>query len=76
MSFGWLSQDLPEDQFRAVVLHEFGHALGLIHEHPARWNRPALGAGNASVIITVNDVIERAAGAAHDDGPHPKQESK
>lgn len=33
MNFGWLSQDLPEDQFRAVVLHEFGHALGLIHEH-------------------------------------------
>ena len=23
----------PEDSLRAVVLHEFGHALGLIHEH-------------------------------------------
>jgi hypothetical protein len=33
-----------EDQIRRVVLHEFGHALGLVHEHqsPAagiQWNR-------------------------------------
>lgn len=33
MHFGWLEDDLPDDQFRSVVLHEFGHALGLIHEH-------------------------------------------
>ena len=36
MNFGWLDQ--------GVILHEFGHALGLIHEHqnPAggiKWNR-------------------------------------
>jgi serralysin len=33
MQFGWLSTTTPDDSLRAVVLHEFGHALGLIHEH-------------------------------------------
>lgn len=44
MNFGWLSEDSTEEELRGVVLHEFGHALGLVHEHqsPAggiRWNR-------------------------------------
>lgn len=33
MNFGWLTVDSPEDELRRVVLHEFGHAIGLIHEH-------------------------------------------
>jgi serralysin len=33
MNFGWLEADTPEAEVRRVVLHEFGHALGLIHEH-------------------------------------------
>lgn len=33
MNFGWLHDTLPDAEFRSVVLHEFGHALGLIHEH-------------------------------------------
>ncbi|OIN57612.1 matrixin family metalloprotease [Arsenicibacter rosenii] len=44
MNFGWLNDLTPEREFKRVVLHEFGHALGLIHEHqsPAvniNWNR-------------------------------------
>ncbi|WP_119790755.1 M12 family metallopeptidase [Flavobacterium anhuiense] len=44
INFGWLSDDLPERDYKQVVLHEFGHALGLIHEHqsPAasvKWNK-------------------------------------
>ena len=36
-----------DDEIRRVVLHEFGHALGLIHEHqnpntPIAWNRAAV----------------------------------
>ena len=43
MNLGWMSLDLGLDEARAVVLHEFGHALGLIHEHmnpsqPIDWN--------------------------------------
>ena len=47
MNYGWLTPDSPNDEVRRVVLHEFGHALGLIHEHqnPKRaiqWNRDAV----------------------------------
>lgn len=47
MNYGWLTPDSPEDELRRVVLHEFGHAMGLIHEHqnpdkPISWNRAAV----------------------------------
>jgi hypothetical protein len=47
MNYGWLTPASSDDEVRRVVLHEFGHALGLIHEHqnPAggiRWNRAAV----------------------------------
>ncbi|MET0981911.1 MAG: M12 family metallopeptidase [Telluria sp.] len=47
MNYGWLTPDSPDDELRRVVLHEFGHALGLIHEHQnpeggIRWNRDAV----------------------------------
>jgi len=32
MNFGWL-RTANDEEARRVVLHEFGHALGLIHEH-------------------------------------------
>ncbi|MCY7759728.1 hypothetical protein [Bacillus inaquosorum] len=33
MNFGWLHPNTPEVEYSRVVLHEFGHALGCIHEH-------------------------------------------
>ncbi len=33
MNLGWMSLGLEEMKAKAVVLHEFGHAIGLIHEH-------------------------------------------
>jgi hypothetical protein len=47
MNFGWLTVDSSDDVIRRVVLHEFGHAIGLIHEHqnpkhPIQWNKDAV----------------------------------
>lgn len=33
MNYGWLEPDTPQVEYNRVVLHEFGHALGCIHEH-------------------------------------------
>lgn len=45
MNYGWLTPDSQDDEVKRVVLHEFGHALGLIHEHQnpgskINWNKP------------------------------------
>lgn len=48
MNFGWLTSDSVDSELRRVVLHEFGHALGLIHEHQnpkdggIQWDREAV----------------------------------
>ncbi|KAL8342348.1 hypothetical protein RB601_005013 [Gaeumannomyces tritici] len=44
MNFGWLKDSTPEREFSRVITHEFGHALGCIHEHqspatPILWNK-------------------------------------
>jgi Astacin (Peptidase family M12A) len=33
MNYGWLRSDSRDDEYSRVVLHEFGHALGCVHEH-------------------------------------------
>ena len=43
MNFGWLRDGTSETEWRRVVIHEFGHALGAIHEHQnpsggIKWN--------------------------------------
>lgn len=46
MNLGWLYEGMVDtEELRRVVLHEFGHALGLEHEHSSPmlgvdWNRP------------------------------------
>lgn len=47
MNYGWLTPDSDDDELQRVVLHEFGHSLGLIHEHQnpeggIKWNEPAV----------------------------------
>jgi len=47
MNFGWLDPGVSDDEARRVILHEFGHALGLIHEHQnpvhaIKWNKDAV----------------------------------
>lgn len=33
MNFGWFNDNTSDTEFSRTVVHEFGHALGLIHEH-------------------------------------------
>lgn len=33
MNYGWLTPVSTQQEIEEVVLHEFGHALGLLHEH-------------------------------------------
>lgn len=47
MNFGWLTPTTGNDEYSRVVTHEFGHALGLIHEHQnpvtdIPWNKQAV----------------------------------
>jgi hypothetical protein len=47
MNFGWLTPQSDDITLQSVVLHEFGHALGLIHEHQnpnhrIDWDRAAV----------------------------------
>lgn len=47
MNYGWLTPTSEDEEIQRVVLHEFGHALGLIHEHQnpkggIQWNEPAV----------------------------------
>ncbi len=47
MNYGWFHANTPEEELRRVTLHEFGHALGLHHEHQNRnnniqWNKEAV----------------------------------
>jgi hypothetical protein len=45
MYFGWLTPTTADDEYSRVVIHEFGHAIGAIHEHnhpdnQIPWNKP------------------------------------
>ena len=45
MNYGWLYPDTEDEEYHRTVLHEFGHALGCIHEHQhpsggIPWDKP------------------------------------
>jgi hypothetical protein len=47
MNFGWLEDDTDDTEYRRVVIHEFGHAIGAVHEHQVpkggiKWNLQAV----------------------------------
>jgi serralysin len=47
INFGVLRADSPQTEYDKFVLHEFGHAIGCIHEHqtgiaPVVWDKPVV----------------------------------
>ena len=47
MNYGWFTDATAETEFRRVIIHEFGHVLGLIHEHSSSlasipWNKDSV----------------------------------
>jgi hypothetical protein len=61
MNFGWLTADSDDGEYDRVVLHEFGHALGAIHEHQSPdvtipWDPPKVYAYYALQGWTTADV--------------------
>ncbi|KAF9038885.1 hypothetical protein BDP27DRAFT_1183588, partial [Rhodocollybia butyracea] len=47
MNYGWFNDNTPDEEFSRTVVHEFGHALGCVHEHQQpnaniQWNKPVV----------------------------------
>lgn len=47
MNFGWFNENTSDNEFSRTTIHEFGHMLGLIHEHlhpdaGIPWNKPVV----------------------------------
>jgi hypothetical protein len=63
MNYGWLEPNTATREYQRVVRHEFGHALGMIHEHqnPAAagvipWDKPKVYAYYAQQGWSTDDV--------------------
>jgi hypothetical protein len=61
MNYGWLEPNTSLREYQRVVRHEFGHALGMIHEHQnpgasIPWDKPKVYAHYARQRWTKDDV--------------------
>lgn len=61
MNYGWLEPNTSLREYQRVVRHEFGHALGMIHEHQnpgasIPWDKPKVYAYYARQGWTKDDV--------------------
>lgn len=47
MHYGWFNKNTTDEEYKRTILHEFGHTLGLCHEHQnplgdIHWNKPVV----------------------------------
>jgi hypothetical protein len=47
MNYGWFTDTTDDEEFRRTIVHEFGHAIGCIHEQASTvasipWNKPVV----------------------------------
>jgi len=64
MNYGWLERNTKDEEYSRTVLHEFGHALGCIHEHSIPslkipWNKKLVYAYYAQQGWTKEDVDQQ-----------------
>ena len=64
MNFGWLTDTTQEIEFARTILHEFGHALGCIHEHQSPlaeipWDKPRVYQYYATHFGWSTDLVDR-----------------
>ena len=75
MNFGWFNNFTSEKEFRRVILHEFGHALGLLHEHkhsqtPFKWNIPKVYAFYQTKLGWTKEQVRREVIERYTDNSH------
>ncbi len=64
MNYGTLNVNSKEKDYNRFVLHEFGHVLGLVHEHqnpdgnPIQWNKPLIIAYYTKYKILTREEVE------------------
>lgn len=61
MNFGWFNSTTSDTEFSRTIKHEFGHLLGLVHEHQnptgnIQWNKPKVYAYYAQQGWSTTDV--------------------
>ena len=64
MNFGWFDKNTTDEEFRRTITHEFGHALGLLHEHMhpnsgIDWNYPRVYAHYLQVQNWSKDQVDK-----------------
>ncbi len=82
MQLGWVNAGTRDEEVRRVTLHEFGHALGFIHEHQQPnahipWNMPVVVEHYRRIMgwteeMTIGQVIAPVAPEAVDAGVYDR----
>ncbi|PIL35697.1 hypothetical protein GSI_02427 [Ganoderma sinense ZZ0214-1] len=64
MNLGWLTDASSEAEFSSVIIHQFGHVLGCIHEHQSptggiSWNKEIVYAHYAATVGWSQEDVDR-----------------